>query len=79
MRALFLLAALNFASPSVAAAPNSAMTPFTPAPQAAALQDAEKAIPPLRLRDPVVFDGLRRLAPIKPSEAPRLRPALEIG
>ena len=63
MRALFLIAALAAATSAIAASPTPPTPPVAPSAPAVAFKDAQKAMPPLRLRDPVMFDGRRQLAP----------------
>ena len=63
MRALFLIAALTATTPAIAASPTPPTPPVVPSPPAVALENAQKAVPPLRLRDPVLYDGRRQLAP----------------
>ena len=61
MRALFLMAALTFASPAYAAAPKPPAPPSTPS--IAPVQGTQKAAP-LRLRNPLMLDDRRhQLAP----------------
>ena len=81
MRALFLLAALTATSSVFAASPTPPTPPVAPSAPAVAFEKAEKATPPLRLRDPVMFDGRRKLAPggFGPSKsvpAPRSGPGI---
>lgn len=63
MRALFLIAALATATPAIAASPTPPAPPVAPTAPAVAFKDAQKAIPPLRLRAPLMIDDRRRLAP----------------
>lgn len=60
MRALFLMAALTFASPAYAAAPKPPAPPSTPS--VAPVQGTQKAAP-LRLRNPLMLDDRRRMVP----------------
>jgi len=82
MRAVFLLAALAIATPAIAATPTPPSPPVAPSPPAVAFDRAEKATPPLRLREPMLFDGRRRLAPSglgPPKAVPGPRPGPGIG
>jgi hypothetical protein len=63
MRALFLIAALAAATPAIAASPTPPTPPIAPSPPALALENAQKAIPPLRLRSPLMLDDRRRMVP----------------
>lgn len=79
MRALFLIAALATASPAFAASPTPPTPPVAPSAPAIALENAQKAIPPLRLRAPLLLDDRRRLAPPGYKTPPGPRPGPEIG
>lgn len=60
MKILFLLAALGFATPSVAATITPPKPPAKPVPPAVSLQDTQKTSPQ-PAKDPVLFDSIRRL------------------
>ncbi len=82
MRALFLIAALTATTSAFAASPTPPTPPVAPSPPALALENGQKAVPPLRLREPMLFDGRRRLAPSgfgPPKAVPGPRPGPEIG
>ncbi len=79
MRALFLIAALTATTPAIAASPTPPTPPVAPSPPALALENAKKAVPPLRLRAPLLLDDRRRLAPPGYKTPPGPRPGPEIG
>jgi hypothetical protein len=79
MRALFLIAALTATTPAIAASPTPPTPPVAPSPPALALENGQKAVPPLRLRSPLLLDDRRRLAPPGYKTPPGPRPGPEIG
>lgn len=79
MRTLFLIAALTATTSAFAASPTPPTPPVAPSPPALALENGQKAVPPLRLRAPLLLDDRRRLAPPDYKTPSGSRPGPEIG
>lgn len=60
MKILFLLAALGFATPAIAATVTPPTPPTKPTRPAVSLQDTQKTTPQ-PAKDPILFDSIRRL------------------